>query len=405
MNKPSLGPVSKTRGVSHSETERLESLAETALLDTPPEEGFDRITRLAQKLFGVSSASVSLIAEDRQFLKSVAGNLDVNSPRMASFCTHTIMTPDTLVVEDAGEDDRFSSNPYVLGIPNIRFYAGQPLQGPGGHNIGTLCISDQQPRTFNGEQEKVLRDLAAVVQREINVRTDLRNGARIQQAHLPDRPPSLPGYRVRAAFRPAGELSGDFYDWDFVKGRFRFTLADVMGKGTGPAILAATVRAGLRARVDLDPAEAFAAVSNELICNLERTDSFVTAFHGELDPDTGAVSYADAGHGLAHYLPAQGRPMRLPTSSGPLGILPGMHWKTESLILGPGDALLIPSDGILDLVNDDLEELATVLARLSSVDDPQAYVDTLVSQAGAGSDDTTILILRRNEPVVRLDGL
>ncbi|MBG6191203.1 serine phosphatase RsbU (regulator of sigma subunit) [Arthrobacter sp. CAN_A212] len=399
MNEPSPNLFNESAGSAHNETERLKSLAETALLDTPPEEGFDRITRLAQKLFGVSSASVSLIAEDRQFLKSVAGTLDVNSPRKASFCTHTIMTPDTLVVEDAGEDDRFSSNPYVLGIPNIRFYAGQPLQGPGGHNIGTLCISDQQPRTFNGEQEKVLRDLAAVVQREINVRTDLQNGARIQHA------PSLPGYRVTAAFRPAGELSGDFYDWDLVQGRFRFTLADVMGKGTGPAILAATVRAGLRANANLDPAGAFAAVSTELTCNLERTDSFVTAFHGDLDPDTGTVSYSDAGHGLAHYLPAGGRPIRLPTSSGPLGIFPGMQWHTESLTLGPGDALMIPSDGVLELVNDDLEELAHVLAQLSSADDPRDFIDRLSSEAVTGADDTTVLILRRNELTVGLDGL
>lgn len=402
--KPSLDLFNEPAGFPQDETGRLKSLAETALLDTPPEEGFDRITRLAQKLFGVSSASVSLIAEDRQFLKSVAGNLDVNSPRLASFCTHTIMTPDTLVVEDAGVDDRFSSNPYVLGIPNIRFYAGQPLQGPGGHNIGTLCISDQEPRTFSGEQEKVLRDLAAVVQREINVRTDLRNGARMQQAHLPERAPSLPGYQVRATFRPAGELSGDFYDWDLVQGRFRFTLADVMGKGTGPAILAATVRAGLRAEADVDPARAFTAVSAELICNLERTDSFVTAFHGELDPDTGAVSYADAGHGLAHYVPAGGQPVRLSTSSGPLGILPGMQWHTDHLTLDPGDALVIPSDGVLDLVNDDLEELARVLARFCAVDDPAPVVDSLISGPDTGADDITVLILRRMSPAVGLDG-
>ncbi|MHA7272925.1 PP2C family protein-serine/threonine phosphatase [Arthrobacter sp. TMT4-20] len=378
------------------EAERLESLADTGLLDTPAEEGFDRITRLAQKLFGVSAASVSLIAEDRQFLKSIAGNLEVNGPRAESFCTHTIMTPDTLVVEDAEEDDRFRTNPYVVGLPNIRFYAGQPLQGPGGHNIGTLCISDQEPRAFNGEQEKVLQDLAAIVQREINVRTDLRNGARIQQAHLPEQAPPIPGYTITAAFRPAGDLSGDFYDWDLVNGRFRFTLADVMGKGTGPAILTATIRAGLRATADVDPASALTTVSRELIDNLARTESFVTAFHGELDPVTGIVTYADAGHGLAHYVPAGAGARRLATGSGPLGIMPGLQWNTHAFTLDSGDALIIPSDGLLELLNENLDELACELAKLSSSDDLSADLDLLLSSAGTPTDDVTVLILRRD---------
>ena len=132
------------------EEARLASLAETELLDTPAEEGFDRITRLAQKLFGVSTSTVALIADDRQFLKSLAGSLQQNAARADSFCTHTIRTPDMLVVEDARTDERFKANSLVLGDPNIRFYAGQPLQGLGGYNIGTLCLIDQ-PLTGQGD--------------------------------------------------------------------------------------------------------------------------------------------------------------------------------------------------------------------------------------------------------------
>jgi sigma-B regulation protein RsbU (phosphoserine phosphatase) len=378
------------------ESERLKSLDDTELLDTPAEEGFDRITRLAQQLFGVSGAAVSLIAEERQFLKSAAGDLDVNVPRAESFCTHTLLTPDTLVVEDAAKDERFSGHPAVLGETNIRFYAGQPLQGPGGHNIGALCIIDQQPHTFDEEQQQVLQDLAAIVQREINVRTDLKRGAKIQQAHLPERAPSLPGYTLAAACRPAGELSGDFYDWNLVDGAFRFTLADVMGKGTGPAILAATIRAGLRATANLDPAGSLEAVSEEMLSDLARTDSFATAFHAELDPSTGLVRYSDAGHGLAHHVTPEGPARRLPTTSVPLGVMPGMQWHTHTLTLEPGEALIVPSDGVLDLLDEDLEELAAELHHLSRSTNPRAQLDRLVKRKGSLNDDVTILILSRN---------
>ncbi|MHA7285928.1 PP2C family protein-serine/threonine phosphatase [Arthrobacter sp. MDT3-44] len=377
------------------EPERLRSLADTELLDTPAEEGFDRITRLAQQLFGVSGAAVSLVAEDRQFLKSAAGDLDVNVPRAESFCTHTILTPDTLVVEDAAKDDRFSQNPAVLG-ETIRFYAGQPLQGPGGHNIGALCIIDQQPHAFDDEQQRVLQDLAAIVQREINVRTDLRHGAKVQQAHLPDTVPSLPGYTITAACRPAGELSGDFYDWNLIDGVFRFTLADVMGKGTGPAILAATIRAGLRATAGLDPAGSLEAVSEEMLSDLARTDSFATAFHAELDPSTGVVRYSDAGHGLAHHVTPEGPARRLPTTSVPLGVMPGMQWHTHTLTLEPGEALIVPSDGVLDLLDEDLEELAAELHHLSRSTNPRAQLDRLLKRNESPNDDVTILILSRN---------
>ncbi|MBT2566285.1 SpoIIE family protein phosphatase [Arthrobacter sp. ISL-85] len=381
--------------IAPDEPARLKSLAETGLLDSPAEEGFDRITRLAQKLFGVSAASVALIGEDRQFLKSVVGDLEVNAPREVSFCTHTILTPHTLVVEDAQQDERFSNNPLVLGQPNIRFYAGQPLQGPGGHNIGTLCIIDQEPRTFTEEQKQVLHDLAAIAQREINVRTDLKNGAKIQQAHLPGSAPSLPGYDISAYCRPAGELSGDFYDWHVISGRFRFTLADVMGKGTGPAILTATVRAGLRATAALDPAAALTAVSEELLTNLARSESFVTAFHAELDPATGTVRYSDAGHGLAHHVTGDGAITRLPTSNAPLGIMAGMQWHTRGITLNHGDSLIIPSDGVLELLHEDLDDLAAALKQLTTSTDIPADLNRMAIGSGSPSDDVTVLILRR----------
>ncbi len=387
-----------SQDVVAEEERRLESLGATELLDTPAEEGFDRITRLARTLFGVSTATVALVADDRQFLKSVAGNLESNIARANAFCSHTILTPETLVVEDAREDDRFSANPLVLGQPNIRFYAGQPLQGPGGWNIGTLCIIDQTPRTFDDEQRQVLRDLAAVVQREINVRTDMRNAARIQRALLPTVPPVLPGYDLQVLLRPAGDLSGDFYDWHTENRGFRFTVADVMGKGTGPAILGAGVQAKLRAAAASPPGRTLTTVSHDLDTGVDLTDVFVTAFHAELDPQTGRVDYSDAGHGLAHHITVDGRVQRLPTAGPPLGIVAGYEWPTQTLTLAPGEALLMPTDGVLELFDEDLHRLAAALAELAeraAGDGLEAAFENLASASSVRTDDVTLLVLRR----------
>lgn len=381
---------------AEGEQKRLASLASTELLDSPPEERFDRITRLAQELFGVSTATVALIADDRQVLKSLAGTLDTVIPRADAFCSHTITTPDTMVVEDARQDARFRSNPLVLGQPNIRFYAGQPLQGPGGWNIGTLCLIDQNPRTFTAEQEQILRDLAAIVQREISVSADLRNAAKIQRAHRPAPLPTLPWDDIDAANRPAGDLSGDFYDWQFDGRYLRFTVADVMGKGTGPAILAATVQSRWRSSASAGPGETLAAVSAALENDLALDDVFVTAFTADLDIRTGTVRYSDAGHGIAHHISADGGMHRLPASGPPLGIIPDGQWETSTLVLEPGDCLVVPTDGILELANDDLHQLRTNLrAVTASGATLQSTLHDLIHAPLHPSDDLTLLVVRR----------
>jgi sigma-B regulation protein RsbU (phosphoserine phosphatase) len=380
-----------------NEQNRLASLASTELLDSPSEERFDRVTRLAQKLFGVSTATVSLVADDRQFLKSLAGSLDRIIPRADAFCAHTIAAPDTMVVEDAREDDRFRTNPLVTGQPNIRFYAGQPLQGPGGWNIGTLCLIDSEPRTFTSEQQQILRDLAAIVQREINVNADMKNAAKIQRAHRPRPLSDIPGYEVHAASRPAGELSGDFYDWQLDDGLLRFTVADVMGKGSGPAILAATVQSRLRSAARLEPGGALTTVSGGLDEDLTLDDVFVTAFHADLDTTTGAVRYSDAGHSIAHHIRADGTVAQLSTSGPPLGILPSYEWTTGNLVLEPGDCLIIPSDGVLELAGDDLGLLREILRGLTEAGtDTAVAVKTLIDAPVRPSDDLTLVVIRRH---------
>ncbi|WP_051476639.1 GAF domain-containing protein [Arthrobacter sp. Br18] len=164
---PVTGPGSRP-GRQRAEARRLESLHSTGLLGTLREERFDRITRRARQEFAVSSASIALIGQDRQIIKSVNGPIGQDLPRDVSFCNQTIRSADALVVTDALHDERFRNNPLVQDLPRIRFYAGCPLTGPGGWRIGTLCVIDDKPRGFSEQDEQRLRSLAGLVQQEIS---------------------------------------------------------------------------------------------------------------------------------------------------------------------------------------------------------------------------------------------
>jgi PAS domain S-box-containing protein len=151
-----------------NESARLTALYERSLMDTLPEERFDRLTRLARHMFGVQIALVSLIDADRQWFKSRQG-LDVcETGRDISFCGHAILDEGIFHIPDARLDLRFADNPLVTGAPFIRFYAGAPLTTTDGFRIGTLCLIDAFPRQLTAPELLALRDLADCVQGEIN---------------------------------------------------------------------------------------------------------------------------------------------------------------------------------------------------------------------------------------------
>ncbi len=154
--------------VPANETQRLITLRNLDLLDTLPEERFDRITRLARRVFRVPIALVSLIDAERQWFKSRQG-LDVTeTSREISFCGHSVASDAVLVVPDATKDNRFDDNPLVVGDPSIRFYAGYPLHAGNGAAVGTLCLIDREPRALADDELAMLRDLAAIVEDELN---------------------------------------------------------------------------------------------------------------------------------------------------------------------------------------------------------------------------------------------
>lgn len=150
-----------------NEATRLDTLRSLNILDTSAEERFDRLTRLAKRLFGVPIALISLVDADRQWFKSCQGLNATETPRDVSFCGHAILGDLIMMVPDALLDERFHDNPLVVGDPGIRFYAGCPLQVPNGSKLGTLCLIDVEPRTMDEGDLQLLRDLTRMAEQEI----------------------------------------------------------------------------------------------------------------------------------------------------------------------------------------------------------------------------------------------
>jgi len=152
-----------------NEIERLHVLRALAILDTQAEERFDRLTRIATRMFNVPIALVSLVDTNRQWFKSCMGLQVSETSRDISFCGHAILGNDTFVINDASKDPRFLDNPLVTAAPHIRFYAGRPIRTTHGFKVGTLCLIDSQPREFPARDIEDLDDLATMVESELAV--------------------------------------------------------------------------------------------------------------------------------------------------------------------------------------------------------------------------------------------
>lgn len=145
------------------EASRLRALQELLVLDTPPEERFDRIARFAAQELDTPIALVSLIDEHRQWFKSRFGLDADETARDISFCGHAIAQPELFIIGDAAQDERFADNPLVTGPPYIRFYAGMPVCAPTGERVGTLCVIDTRPREIGRIERAVMKALSQLV--------------------------------------------------------------------------------------------------------------------------------------------------------------------------------------------------------------------------------------------------
>jgi GAF domain-containing protein len=146
-----------------NENARLALLYEMLLLDTPPEERFDKIVEFASSEFNVPICLISLIDANRQWFKARVGIDACETDRETSFCGHALLGDEILLVPDALLDPRFHDNPAVSGPPHVRFYAGAPLTCRDGLALGTLCLVDTVPRTLDAVEQAILESLRDLV--------------------------------------------------------------------------------------------------------------------------------------------------------------------------------------------------------------------------------------------------
>lgn len=255
--------------------------------------------------------------------------------------------------------------------------------------------SSTLPRAGSGVVT-VVRDVTAE-------RRELEHAAQVQARLSPEDAPVVPGYEVAARVLSAGMVGGDFYDWGVVDGRLTVVLADVMGKGLGAAILAATARTALRARPhDVALGAAVAAAERTMADDLARTGAFVTALVAQVDPVSHRLDYVDAGHGLSFVArAATGQVDRLAATGPPLGILAGDVRESRSTVMQPGDLLVSVSDGMLDALGGAITDLGAVdevLRAGGSVADVVASLIALVRTDREVVDDVTVVALRRLDP-------
>jgi GAF domain-containing protein len=158
----------QTPPIPPNENARIAALHALNILDTLPEERFDRLTRIAMRVFNVPYSTISMIDSQRQWFKSIQGLSLCQTTRDISFCAHAILYDEILYVENAIKDERFHDNPVVTGDPKIRFYAGCSLEVRG-LELGTFCVFDKKPRAFTAEDRQLLRDLAKLAEQELAI--------------------------------------------------------------------------------------------------------------------------------------------------------------------------------------------------------------------------------------------
>ena len=234
---------------------------------------------------------------------------------------------------------------------------------------------------------------------KVKIAEDLDRATKVQRGLLPKAFVNLPGFEAAGGCLPTQAVGGDFYDWYPVVGGAIFTLADVMGKGVGAAIIAATVRAVLRAdSKHLQISGALKETAEILKDDLEVAGTFVTLFHARLDTDTGLLTYIDAGHGLTIIVRADGQTDRLASTNFPLGLSLAEPWDEQAATLELGDTLVSVSDGVLDLYDETIESLDAVAKIVRTSVSAQQIVDTLITTAKSKTapDDVTVLVVRRS---------
>jgi len=358
------------------ENERLHDLRSLNLLDTPTEERFDRITRLAAEFFGVPIAYVAFIDTDRQWIKSRHGHEGpVEVPRDYSFCRYTILRDQPLIIPDAREHPIGREHPGVTGPPHLRFYAGVPIRGPRNRNIGTFCLLDFRPRRFSAAQVDKLATFAAIVEREVNLgqiihtqaellRTreqlvqaqqelnhELTDAAKYVRRMLP--PPLIDREKLEWHFDPSTHLGGDGLGYRRIdEDKLAIYMLDVTGHGMGSALLAVTTLEFLRSPqvrdTDFSRPEVVLDRLNRTFQMKEHAGKFFSCWYGVYSHRERSLTYANCGHPPALVLNREGLHPTAP--GGPvLGVMPEIKVPVTTIPFPPEAELYLFTDGLYEL--------------------------------------------------------
>lgn len=415
--------------VPADEAARLRAVQRYDILDTPPDGAFDRITALAARLFKVPIAIVSVVDADRIWFKSHHGLPDVSEIRRdPGLCASAIFHDDPWIVTDAAVDPRTLANPLVADGFGLRFYAGVPLTTRDGHNLGTLCVIDREPRHVTEDEIACLSDLAGLVMNELELRLEARRtierseilrrnaqelASALQASLLPPRPPVVPGMEVATRYI-AGErgldVGGDFFDvFRLASNDWGIVLGDVCGRGARPATLAMLARWAIRAASvhEFSPSDVLRDVNAVFLGDElpDEDDRYCSALFARLELDTcGAwLTVANAGHPLPILVRRSGAVEVRTDPAQPVGLFDTINPIDDRVGLGPGDALVFYTDGITearnlegDLYGDDrlIDELRTL------TDAPADLIaDSIIRSArrfthGPLDDDVAVLVVR-----------
>lgn len=215
------------------EAMRLDALERQQITDTPRDEAFDRVVRLACATLSAPIGAITFIESERQWIKAEQGLGVQETSRDTSFCTHALIGDEVMVVEDATRDPRFAGNPFVTTKDGIRFYAGAPLNTKEGYKLGTLCVVDHIPRKITQRDRELLKDMADIVVSEMELRrrvgTDALTGLYTRRFF-----DELGTREIIRARRESAPLTAAFIDVDKFK-----TINDTYGHPAGDAVLRA----------------------------------------------------------------------------------------------------------------------------------------------------------------------
>jgi sigma-B regulation protein RsbU (phosphoserine phosphatase) len=405
---------------SYDEAARIAAVHRHQILDTPRDASFDALASLAAKVFHTAMATVSIVDTDRIWFKARHGLETDQVSRDPGLCASAVLQDQTWVVTDAATDTRTLGHPLVTGPAGLRFYAGHPLRTRDGFNLGTICAFDTEPRDVTEEQLQLLRELAALVVRQVEQQLDSRRLVQayetrlhdvqhlanaLQRSLLPPGMPVIPYVNIAAAYNPASryEVGGDFYDvFPIDSSSWGLVIGDVCGKGAVAASQTSGARFSLRAAAIQQPrpAEALQVVNQALLRDTGSAPEspFVTALFARVSPSPEGtrMALATAGHPGPLVLRSSGEVETVGEPGTLLGVFEDIDVIETHLDLGAGDLVVFFTDGLTDsgskrLEHEGLVEILLGCAGLS----PQDVVDRLVNAVeSAQRDDIAIVAIR-----------